>query len=935
MRSSRPNRRERRASRFSRASQSSSQFAGGMLAFGALASAFHTDSARAEAVAAAPSAPRSSVHNIAPRVTILQPSYADLIKGTTQIVIAVETKGAPTKNVEMFIDGVSATGGAAALAGLNSAQFDWRTTTVKDGLRRLTVRVTDENGLRGEAETQVYINNSRKADKTAPTLNWQNVRNGELLHGETKLQLGASDNFGVKYIVITVNPIDQPDRTPALRASLINRAPFEYSLDTTRLPDGVYVLNARAYDMLDNEGSTQRVTFGVTNNGLNPTVIERLNEVLAAEKPVASSTRSSEIATKALPKIEPKANARAPKPQVAMPQAAKLPTSKPQAVVAPIKSIVVPRVVAAKPQAKPVATLNSVKSAPVRIASATIKAPAQPQTPSIAVARPVIERPALTSVANAQTLSGAAVVKTPSLSVENESATPVKIARINEQPRLASVPKTVPKAAQNTRTSSAKASETFASTTVANAEIATEIVTSSASKVESVEARTETATQRAQTPQMPTRLAKLSETRVAKANVGSAAPATGTSQNIEVETATSQVAAEAPQNIEYSMSPRASLEAVAPRTTPRSLAAPVRIAVVPHVEKTSSERAPELVPQPTSAVSKSAPLALTNEKLSSQNGELSLQIVPKLSLAAPVSKTLPNKALPKSASPVRIAELPKSRASKPNVSTIDAATITPTVSMSNATANAAANVVESRVDVAAIEPKPTFVLQRAKTPQRLAALPTRRDEITSSDFAAPLNTKVRPNAAITVSPLTIAAMNRAQTFVPASHVVKRGETLSILAARYGLRAETLASVNGLKKASALVIGQKLSLPRALKVSYRGHDGSGDVQAVQIGDVSAAPFRFLFEQQGGKMTWNETAQRVTAINGSHRVSITIGSREANVGDQKVMMDLAAFLLSGRTMVPVRFFEKAFDTKVEWEPATSRIYVAMSNDNALNR
>ena len=84
-----------------------------------------------------------------------------------------------------------------------------------------------------------------------------------------------------------------------------------------------------------------------------------------------------------------------------------------------------------------------------------------------------------------------------------------------------------------------------------------------------------------------------------------------------------------------------------------------------------------------------------------------------------------------------------------------------------------------------------------------------------------------------------------------------------------------------------------------------------------------------------MTWDETSQRVTASNGSHHVSITIGSREANVGDQKVMMDLAAFLLSGRTMVPVRFFEKAFDTKVEWEPATSRIYVAMSNDSVLNR
>ena len=930
MRSSRPNRRERRAAHFSRSSHpSSGQFASGVLALGALVSAFQVDSVKAEVLTSAPNSPRSSQSNVAPRVTILQPSYADLIKGTTQIVIAVETKGAPTKNVEMFIDGVSATGGAAALAGLNSAQFDWKTTTVKDGLRRLTVRVTDENGLRGEAETQVYINNSRKADKTAPTLNWQNVRNGELLHGETKLQLGASDNFGVKYIVITVNPVDQPDRTPALRASLINRAPFEYSLDTTRLPDGVYVLNARAYDMLDNEGSTQRVTFGVTNNGLNPTVIERLNEVLAAQNPATSSTRSSEIATKVLPKLQPKDNLRTPKsqavkPQVTKPQTVKPQVTKPQTVIAPVQSvappkIAAPKVVAAKPQiVKPVATPDVTKTTPVRVAAATVKAPVvKPQTPSIAVARPVIERPALTSAANAQTLSGAAVV-TALPSTSSEAATPTKIDRVTEQPRLASVPKTTPKARVS---SPAKATETLASTTVANTENSSDMIGSGAmtQTVSTRESSNEAATQRAQTPQTPTRLAKMPDLRVPKANLEMAAIVTETAQNV-VEVATSQVATEAPQNIEYSMSPRASLEAVAPRKTSRLLAAPVRIVVAPGVEKTSSELAPQI----TSVAVESAPLALANEKLSPQNGELSLQIVPKLSLAAPVSKPLPQ-----SAQPVRIAQVPKLRAPKPNAS----ATITPTA----ATAKATTNIVESHVDVVVAETKSVFVPQRIKTPQRLAALPTRRDEAISSDFAAPLSAKVRHNAAITVSPITMAAMQTrgSQAFVPASHVVKKGETLAILASRYGLKAETLASVNGLKTAGILSVGQKLSLPRALKVSYQGIDGSGDVQAMQIGDVSAAPFRFLFEQQGGTMTWDKAAQRVTASNGSHHVSITIGSREANVGDQKVMMDLAAFLLSGRTMVPVRFFERAFDTKVEWEPATSRIYVAMSNDSVLNR
>ena len=49
----------------------------------------------------------------------------------------------------------------------------------------------------------------------------------------------------------------------------------------------------------------------------------------------------------------------------------------------------------------------------------------------------------------------------------------------------------------------------------------------------------------------------------------------------------------------------------------------------------------------------------------------------------------------------------------------------------------------------------------------------------------------------------------------------------------------------------------------------------------------------------------------------------------VNRKDVMMDLAAFLLSGRTMVPVRFFEQALHAQVDWDPTSGRLYVAMSN------
>ena len=127
-------------------------------------------------------------------------------------------------------------------------------------------------------------------------------------------------------------------------------------------------------------------------------------------------------------------------------------------------------------------------------------------------------------------------------------------------------------------------------------------------------------------------------------------------------------------------------------------------------------------------------------------------------------------------------------------------------------------------------------------------------------------------------------------------------------------------------------GSRVLLPQALTISYKGQNITGDVAPLLIGSTSVAPFRFLFEKQGGKMRWDAAGRRVTARNGSYEVSLEIGSDKAIVNQEEVLMDMAAFLLSGRTMVPVRFFEKALHAKVEWEPSTGRIFVAMTRSDS---
>ena len=167
--------------------------------------------------------------------------------------------------------------------------------------------------------------------------------------------------------------------------------------------------------------------------------------------------------------------------------------------------------------------------------------------------------------------------------------------------------------------------------------------------------------------------------------------------------------------------------------------------------------------------------------------------------------------------------------------------------------------------------------------------------------------------------------------MPVSHVTSAGDTLLTISARYGVPVDVLRATNGLQSqlpAVPLKVGTKLNLPRTLTLRYAGKPVTGDVAAMMVGSTGIAPFRFMFEQQGGSLTWDPATQRVTARNETQEITLTIGSRAAIVNREQVMMDLAAFLLSGRTMVPLRFFEKALHAQVDWEPSTGRIFMTMA-------
>jgi len=177
--------------------------------------------------------------------------------------------------------------------------------------------------------------------------------------------------------------------------------------------------------------------------------------------------------------------------------------------------------------------------------------------------------------------------------------------------------------------------------------------------------------------------------------------------------------------------------------------------------------------------------------------------------------------------------------------------------------------------------------------------------------------------AITVSPIQTAF----DSALPKQHLVKKECTLKDVADHYGLSVEIVAAANNWNPNMRVIPGMVVLLPRQVQLSLNGKKVGGDVASMVIGDTTMTAMRFLFEQNGGKLEWDAAKQEVIARKGDSTVRVKIGSKVAHVNDKAVMMQLAAFLFEGRTMVPARFFEEGLNAQVEWNPQTGHLVVAM--------
>jgi hypothetical protein len=128
------------------------------------------------------------------------------------------------------------------------------------------------------------------------------------------------------------------------------------------------------------------------------------------------------------------------------------------------------------------------------------------------------------------------------------------------------------------------------------------------------------------------------------------------------------------------------------------------------------------------------------------------------------------------------------------------------------------------------------------------------------------------------------------------------------------------------KTIAIGHGTKLATNGTYAISLNAKPVEFDAVKPRVeNNVPLTPFRYLFEQSGGKVAWTNKTKSVTANGQGKDVYIKIGDKLAKVNNLPVELDLTPFIENGRTIVPLSFIKDALDVEVDYDPVTNHVLI----------
>lgn len=111
-----------------------------------------------------------------------------------------------------------------------------------------------------------------------------------------------------------------------------------------------------------------------------------------------------------------------------------------------------------------------------------------------------------------------------------------------------------------------------------------------------------------------------------------------------------------------------------------------------------------------------------------------------------------------------------------------------------------------------------------------------------------------------------------------------------------------------------------------KIVYNDKILSFETPPLMEEDRILVPMRFLLEQMGAEVSWEERTETATVEKEDDVISFSIDNKNANVNNSVKTMDVPARLIDDKTMVPLRFLSEELGFNVEWDGETNTAIIS---------
>lgn len=110
-----------------------------------------------------------------------------------------------------------------------------------------------------------------------------------------------------------------------------------------------------------------------------------------------------------------------------------------------------------------------------------------------------------------------------------------------------------------------------------------------------------------------------------------------------------------------------------------------------------------------------------------------------------------------------------------------------------------------------------------------------------------------------------------------------------------------------------------------EASVWGKKVTSDTEPVIVGGRAMLPARFIAENLGAEVSWNEADRMMIIKKKMSEIWIVVDSDEAYTDGRKTILDSAPFIKQGRTYTPVRFIVENLGYSVLWNADTKQIII----------